>query len=172
MQVRQARFARLPAGADLASLESLDPDLAWVFGGVSLLSHPAFLPTLREAFPRAELVGCTTAGEIGPSGVTDGGVVVTAVRFAHPGFRVAVTDLGGMDDSADAGRRLAQQLAGTGLHDVIVYGQGVGINGSALIQGFQAVLPAGATLAGGLAGDGGAFKETCTVSRAAISPRQ
>jgi hypothetical protein len=118
------------------------------------------------------LLGCSTAGEIGPTGVSEGGLVLTAVKFANPGFRLATTDLRDMDDSAEAGRRLAQQLADHDLHDVMVFGQGVGINGSALIEGFRAVLPPGISLAGGLAGDGGAFKETWTVSCQAISPQQ
>ena len=176
MQIEQARFESTPSqGTEFAELTALGrgkPDLVWVFGAAGILADPRLLPALGAAFPGIELVGCSTAGEIGSGGVTDHGLVVTAVRFDHPGFQVAVTDLHSMQDSAEAGRRLARQLDAAGLHDVVVYGQGVDINGSALIAGFQSVLPTGVTLAGGLAGDGGAFKGTWTVSRHAISPRQ
>jgi hypothetical protein len=173
MKVQQACFeGSVVRAEDLELLGALDPQLVWVLGGAATLSDPGTLPLLRAAFPRAELVGCSTAGEIGAGGVTDGGLVVTAVRFAHPGFRVVVTDLANMGDSVDAGRRLGEHLRGQGLHDVMVYGQGVEINGSGLIDGFKSVLPSEVTLAGGLAGDGGAFKQTWTVSRHAISPHQ
>jgi hypothetical protein len=173
MQVQQLSFENVSSVAlDLSALSALEPHLVWVLGGAAALAKPGVLDLLRGAFPQAELVGCSTAGEIGSHGVSDDGLVLTAVRFAHPGFRVVVTDLAGMADSAAAGRRLAEQLVGDGLHDVVVYGQGVGINGSALIDGFKAVLPPAVTLAGGLAGDGGAFKQTWTVSRHAISDRQ
>jgi hypothetical protein len=178
MQVQQATFAAVPDPnattdvAALASLAGLQPQLIWVFGSSAVLGDPALLPALQAAFPASDLVGCSTAGEISGAGVSDRGLVLTAVRFAQPDFRVAVTDLGAMDDSAAAGGRLARQLDAPGLHDVVVYGQGVEINGSALIHGFEAVLPAGVTLAGGLAADGAAFKTTWTVSRHAISPRQ
>jgi hypothetical protein len=158
--------------ADLAPLSALDPHLVWVFGAIERLAADGALERLSALFPGAELMGCTTAGEIGGDGVTDGGLVLTAMRFAHPAFRLAVTDLDGMEDSAAAGRRLAEQLRGDGLHDVVVLGQGVQINGSALIDGLHSVLPTGVDISGGLAGDGGAFKETRTVSRHAISARQ
>jgi hypothetical protein len=173
MKVEQVHLEKSPATpAALAPLSAIDPHLVWVFGAAATLGETALLDTLRSAFPNAELAGCSTAGEIGGAGVSDGGLVVTAVRFNHPGFRVVTTELANMEDSRDAGRRLGQQLRGPGLHDVVVYGQGVDINGSALIDGFQIALPASVTLAGGLAGDGGAFKTTWTVSRHAISPRQ
>jgi hypothetical protein len=173
MKVQQACFNVAPGRVeDLSALSALDPQLVWVLGGAAALSAPGTLPLLRAAFPRAELVGCSTAGEIGARGVSDGGLVITAVRFAHPGLRVVVTDLKAMDDSFGAGRRLGEQLRGEGLHDVIVYGQGVDINGSGLIDGIKSILPPEVTLAGGLAGDGGAFKQTWTVSRHAISDHQ
>jgi hypothetical protein len=69
-----------------------------------------------------------------------------------------------MEDSAEAGRRLGEKLAGThegkALHSILVLGQGVNINGSALIEGIVQAVGAGVTLTGGLAGDGGKFQHT------------
>jgi hypothetical protein len=130
---------------------------------------------LKAAFPNATLVGCTTAGEIADDGVTDGEVVVSAVHFDYPDFKVATTTLGDVGDSTAAGCRLAKQLieqAGPGLHNVTVLGQGVNINGSALIESFESVLPKTVSLSGGLAGDGAAFKETFTLSDVAVNNRQ
>ena len=65
-----------------------------------------------------------------------------------------------MADSRAAGTRLAAQIPRDGLAGVLVFGQGVRINGSALVEGLAAGLPAGLPITGGLAGDGGAFQHT------------
>ncbi len=172
MKIQQACFEQLPTEEGLAGLAALMPQLVFVFGSVSVMTRPGLLQTLLAAFPAAELAGCTTAGEISDQGVTDEQLVVTAVQFDHPGLRVACTDIDGMADSAAAGARLAGQLLAPGLHDVFVLCQGVDVNGSALIEGFERELPSGVTLSGGLAGDGGAFSRTFTLSRQGVSDRQ
>jgi hypothetical protein len=172
MQIKQTSFSRTPQPADLAPLAALQPQLVLIFGSVSALTEPKLLQRLLEAFGDASLAGCTTAGEISGDGVSDGQLVVTALHFDEPGFQVATTTLAGMDDSAAAGLRLARQLTRAGLHDVLVLGQGVGINGSALIEGFRDGLPPNVKISGGLAGDGGAFKRSFTLSREAVSSDQ
>lgn len=158
---------------DLQELSDIAPQLVFAFGSVTPFATASLRESLKAAFPGAQVVGCTTAGEISDNGVTDGQVVVSAVHFDHPDFKVVATLLGDMGDSMSAGTRLATQLIDRqGLHDVLVLGQGVNINGSALIDGFQAALPAGVNLSGGLAGDGAAFKETLTLWGDVLSSRQ
>lgn len=166
---------RSPNNNDLAALTAIKPQLVWVFGGIQRFTAPDLLPNLKAAFGDAQLLGCSTAGEIGKEGVSDNAVVITALHFDKTdasGFAIATTDISGMDDSAGAGERLAQQLKRPDLHNVVVLGQGVNINGSALIDGFQKVLPSNITLSGGLAADAGAFKETWTLSSQCISNTQ
>ncbi|MDP1534266.1 MAG: FIST N-terminal domain-containing protein, partial [Rubrivivax sp.] len=128
-------------------------------------------PTLAAAFPRAQRVGCSTAGEISNSGVDDGSVVVTAIHFNTPAFRIASVDLAAMDDSRSAGQRLAAQLAADDLSAVLIFGQGVAINGSALIDGVTQGVGPGVVLTGGLAGDAGAFERSWTLSNQGVSQR-
>ena len=56
-----------------------------------------------------------------------------------------------MEDSRDAGRRLATQLAGDGLRGVLVFGQGVAINGSAMLEGMTETFGPDVVISGGLA---------------------
>jgi hypothetical protein len=77
-----------------------------------------------------------------------------------------------MSDSKAAGERLGAQLAGPELHDMLVLGQGVDINGSALIAGVLAGAGERVTVSGGLAGDGSAFRRTWTLSNAGVSDRR
>jgi len=172
MKIEQFTVQQAPVPGELASLAAIAPDLVLAFGSVSRMAEPGLLETLRAAFPAAVLAGCSTAGEIGDLGVTDERLGLTAVRFDQPGVNLATTELTSMADSFDAGVRLAQELQVEGLHNVLVFGLGVDINGSALIAGLASRLPAGVAIAGGLAGDGGAFTRTLTLSSRAISDRQ
>jgi hypothetical protein len=68
---------------------------------------------LAEAFPGVPVSGCTTAGEIGPAGMMQGGVLLIA--FPKEGFRLRgelITDIGvGVEHATEAARRLKAQMA-------------------------------------------------------------
>jgi hypothetical protein len=159
MQVAQAILrSTTDISEALASLRALQPNLVFAFGSVDLLKQAA--PSLAAEFPAARRIGCSTAGEISSEGVTDGTCVVTAVRFDKTVLAEASTRLSGMEDSHDAGKRLGASLPKDGLRAVLIFGQGVQINGSALLSGMTGVLGADLPITGGLAGDGGAFQQT------------
>ena len=158
--------AGLPTGDTLAALQALQPTLLLVFGSADWLQRVA--GPLAETCPKALRMGCTTAGEISGDGVTDGTCVITAVRLDRCTAVQVSTPLAGMADSADAGRRLARQLPAEGLRAVIVLGQGVAINGSALIVGMADVLGPQIPITGGLAGDNAAFTETWVLNQSGV----
>lgn len=170
MHVKQAILRSALPTEDLDACAAIAPQLVLVFGAIPLLTDSSFFPMLRAKFPRARLLGCSTAGEIASGGVEDGTVVVTALHFAQPGFEVVHTPFSGLADSHAAGERIGQLLAREGLHDVLVFGQGVDINGSALIDGIGSVLGQGVVVSGGLAADGGAFKRTYVVCDEGVRP--
>ncbi len=144
--------------AELAPLAAVQPNLVLAFGSVDLLCGIA--ADLASTFPSARRLGCSTAGEISADGVTDGSCVVTAIRFDDTRLVEASTVLANMDDSRAAGQRLGAQLPKEGLRAVLIFGQGVQINGSALLSGMTDILGAEIPITGGLAGDGGAFQQT------------
>lgn len=143
--------------ADVAPLASLQPHLVLVFASLEAM-QALDADRIRALIPQAQWVGCSTAGEISSQGVGDGSIVITALRFRQPAFRVASVELADMADSLAAGQRLAARLAHPDLRHVLVLGQGAGINGSALVDGLTGTLGSGGVVvSGGLAGDGGRF---------------
>jgi hypothetical protein len=104
--------------------------------------------------------------------VHDGMLSIAALRFAQARAVAASTDVGAMDDSADAGGRVAAQLPAAGLRHVLLFGPGLDLNGSALVAGVQAGLPEGVGLSGGLAADGIAFERTFTLCGSRARARQ
>jgi hypothetical protein len=156
-----------PAVADFAALSALNPGLVLAFGSVDAIKGGA--PAIAQAFPGAHRVGCSTAGEISKDGVNDGTLVVTALQFDNTQIEQVSTVLAGMEDSFAAGKRLASGLAQEGLRAVLIFGQGVAINGSAVLSGMTEVIGTEVPITGGLAGDGGAFQQTWVLDDAGAS---
>ena len=167
MQVKQVILNdKNNCSQDLQALNALQPDLLLVFGAMAWL--PSVAEALAEQFPSAIRMGCSTAGEISAQGVSDNTCVVTAVHFERTCLVTSSTVLADMADSLSAGQRLAQQLPQAGLRAVVVLGQGVAINGSALIEGMTSVLGREIPLTGGLAGDAAAFRETWVLDNTGV----
>jgi hypothetical protein len=168
MRVLQRQFSeRHWAEPDLSELLDLEPHLVLVFGSVTAMQVSA--ARLQQAFAQTQCVGCSTAGEISNDGVDDNTLVVTAIRFDRAQTRQSSTRLFGMSDSESAGHRLAQGLPQEGLRAVLVFGQGVAINGSAVILGMVHVLGPDVPITGGLAGDGGLFQQTFVLHGGGLS---
>jgi hypothetical protein len=134
--------------------------LVFLFGGRDVLKSGVHTDLVRKAFPQAHLLGCSTAGEIYGTQVSDDSLVTTAVQFDHTQVRGARIRIGEVKDSYQAGERLAQALEKKGLVHVFVLSDGLKINGSDLVRGLAANLPAEVSITGGLSGDGANFLET------------
>jgi hypothetical protein len=168
MQVAQVTFQGTPVNAaSLAALTDIQPNLILAFGAVGPLRDAA--AALAQTFPQAQRVGCSTAGEISQAGVADGSLVVTAIRFDATQTVQFSTALASMEDSLAAGQRLARGLPQADLRAVLIFGQGVKINGSAVLAGMTEVLGTAIPNTGGLAGDGGAFTQTWVLDNQGVS---
>ncbi|MBY0463333.1 MAG: FIST C-terminal domain-containing protein [Burkholderiales bacterium] len=157
MQTRQCVVnSQALTPADLSPLQGFDAHLVLVFASLEAMQG-LNLTVLQQALPSAQWVGCSTAGEISGEGVSDGTIVLTALHFDQPAFRVASEQIHGMADSLGVGERLGHKLASPALRHVLVLGQGADINGSGLVEGLKRTLGADVVITGGLAGDGGRF---------------
>ena len=152
-----------------ASLQGLQDGLCLVFGSIDHFTSPQLSAALKQLSPGVLRLGCSTAGEITPDGVDDGTCTLTAIEFEQVVLRPGSTVLHGMDDSFAAGERLGHQLTARDLKAVLVFGPGVRINGSALVDGISSIIGHGIPITGGLAGDGGAFRETFTLGQDGIA---
>ena len=161
MHIEQTRWSQsqgwipLPPG----SLGSA-AQLVLLFGSPACLRQTAWQEDIARAYPKAHQLGCSTAGEIYGTEVSDETLVATAVAFEHTRLQGASLTLDEVSDSYQAGERLADSLPQESLVHVLVIADGQNVNGSALVAGLTQHLPAGVTLTGGLAGDGDRFQET------------
>ena len=134
--------------------------LILLFGATAVLRNAELLEPLKAAYPNAHLLGCSTAGEICGTQVTDDSLVVTAICFEHTRIAGCQIRIGAVRDSFRAGESLARLLDPLGLVHVLVLSDGLIVNGSDLVRGLKKYLPGWVTVTGGLAGDGDRFQET------------
>jgi len=153
----------LPNNSPLAAA-----NLVLVFGSVKRFSEGKLQSTLKSRYPTAQIIGCTTSGEISPRGVFDDSIQITAIQWQKVMQRVAQVKLSTMQDSFDTAANLAKQLKADSLRTVLVISDGLNTNGSELLKGFQSVL-GDVPIIGGLAGDGGAFTKTLQLFNETIS---
>lgn len=158
--VRRWSCAQFP---DLDSARSL----LLVFGATEYMDRPQPLAELAAAYPRAQIIGCSTAGEISAAWVNDASLSVAVARFDHSRIRTVAVDISPASDSRQAGRQLAQSLIGDGLRAVFVLSDGLMANGSELVKGLNSALPPDVVVTGGLAGDGDRFSRTWVLAERA-----
>jgi hypothetical protein len=141
--------------------------LVLVFGATAVLRDAAHFTTLRRDYPKAYILGCSTAGEIMDVEVTDDTLVTTAIQFDHTRLAGAQVRLSEVADSLHAGEKLARALPHDQLTHVFVISDGLHVNGTDLVKGLSNILPPGIAVTGGLAGDGPHFGETLVCYNAA-----
>jgi len=161
MKLEQRRWTRSTGWKTTKTRDDLGvPQLVLFFADSGVMREGKPILELRALYPDAQILGCSTAGEICGTEVTDDTVVATAIQFEHSTVRTAYEVIDDPSHSAEAGRRLAQSIPHDGLVHAIVLAEGLHVNGSDLAEGLRGAFPPSVAVTGGLAGDGAAFKET------------
>lgn len=146
--------------------------LVLVFGSNVVLKKYELLANLKKHYPNASFLGCSTAGEILDTKVYDDSLVTTAVQFDHTVTKLTQVNISDVNrNSFQAGSFLAKALYDRGLKHVLVFSDGINVNGSELARGLEANLPTPVSVTGGLAGDDDRFVETHVIS-GDINPRK
>jgi hypothetical protein len=125
------------------------------------------LRQVKHAFPASALVGCSSAGSMLGHSLVDNALCVTVTRLDSSSLQRVEAELpeGGLDDaattSAAVGRALARQLAArSGLRAVLIWADGLAIDGCALSEAMTTELSPDVLLTGALAADAGQFRAT------------
>jgi hypothetical protein len=134
--------------------------LVLLFGSVEQVEESACFERVKASYPQAHVIGCTTAGLIHDTSVTDETITLTAVSFEHTRVVPIRAQIASVADSRAAGERLARELDPNGLRHVFVLSEGLKVNASELVHGIDSVLPEHVTVSGGCAGDGNRLETT------------
>jgi len=145
--------------------------LVLAFGTGQMLSNTQLMDEIRKAHPAAQVIGCSTAGEICGTSVNDDSLVVTAIAFKQTQVQVAQINFGESTNSFAAGQKLASELAADDLVHVLVFSDGLNVNGSELVKGLSATMTANVAVTGGMSGDGSKFQHTYTYCNGVLGDR-
>ncbi len=169
MLIRQESVTAKMTLKDLPGASPLpNANLVLVFGSVKRFEDNKLSSTLKSRYPSAQIVGCSTSGEISPNGVFDDSMQITAIAWEKTMQRVLSFKMNDMQNSFEAAVNLARQLKAETLRTVLVFSDGLHVNGSELLQGFQSELGE-VPIVGGMAGDDAAFVKTLQICNDTVS---
>lgn len=158
MQVFQQVFA---AGERIRlSAPAMPVQLVLVFGSTDALSSSGNFAAIRAAYPEAVIAGCSTAGQIHGTSVTDDTLAVTAIAFDYTTVAIAASRIDDMRRSRACGEALVKALPSDQLRHVLVFSDGLNVNGTDLVRGITGALPPHVIVTGGLSADGERFQHT------------
>lgn len=131
-----------------------------VFGGRAQVEDSTLYQDIQKMYPNTHHIWCSTAGEIAGTRVRDDTLVATAVHFDHTTVQFTKGVIMESNQSETMGAALAKKLPHEGLVHVLVFSDGLQVNGTALVRGLTRELPPHVSLTGGLVGDGSKFTKT------------
>ncbi|HAF00166.1 MAG TPA: hypothetical protein DCO68_13465 [Methylophilaceae bacterium] len=169
MLIRQESIDAKGTLRDLPTASPLPTaNLVMVFSSVKRFAEGKLQSFLKSRYPTAQIIGCSTSGEININGVFDDSIQITAIMWEKVVQRVAQTKMTSMQNSFETAATLARQLKADNLKALIVISDGLNVNGSELLKGFQSILGE-IPIVGGLAGDSGAFVKTLQLYNETVS---
>jgi hypothetical protein len=139
--------------------------VVFVFGAPVYYENQHPFEELKANYPKSIIVGCSTAGEIYQDRVTDNSLSLAIVKFEKTKVKASCLSVGDGSESEEIGRSLITKLFAEDLKGVMVFSDGISVNGSALSKGMNDALgkKKDVVITGGLAGDGSSFKKTWVI---------
>jgi hypothetical protein len=147
-----------------------DANLVFAFGGVDVITSTDVISELQCRYKNAQIILVSTAGEIHSNMVFDNSVSVTACQFDHTLVRVMKIDVNDHNGSYECGQYIQEQLISEGLGHILIFSDGISVNGDDLVRGVNENLPQGIIVTGGLAADAGRFTRTYVGANSVPAP--
>lgn len=137
--------------------------LILAFAASEFIDHPEPLKELATHYPKSKIIGCSTAGEIAGSNITDHSISVAVIRFQSTPIAIASSEINKADESYAVGEKIAKMLDKKNLHAIFILSEGLNVNGTELARGLNNISNNQVIVTGGLAGDGSQFKQTWAI---------
>jgi hypothetical protein len=155
------------SGWSTKSFPDIDSEktLIIIFGSSSYFDDAEPIAELKAFYKKSKFSGCSTAGEIFEGTISDDSLTVAIMQFDKSDVHVVTAEIDDPVNSQSTGIKLASELNKENLKHVIVFSEGLNVNGSELAKGFDSVLTSQIKVSGGLAGDGSAFKQTWVMAQ-------
>ncbi|MCH9813197.1 MAG: FIST C-terminal domain-containing protein [Epsilonproteobacteria bacterium] len=122
---------------------------------------------LCEILPSAKIIGTTTDGEAIEGRILTSNTVISITLFDHSYLKTQLLD--DVDDSFEAGSKLAQSVVDTKTKAMIIFASAQNIDAQKVLEGIKSVR-SDIVISGGLSGDGGRFNGGLVFDQETIVP--
>ena len=142
------------------SFEAEKADLILAFGQRTLLEKVNPYQGLKSSFPNAQIVICSSSGQISDQCTIQKEIVATAIDFEKTTIKTFEFDIVDNNDINDLGKMIKDKISSSYLKSILILSEGTHINGTELINELIKQTNKKIPIFGGLAGDEYAFKKT------------
>jgi hypothetical protein len=166
MKNAQARYTSQTGWKNLPEQNEIwnsERTLIFIFSSPCFINDPAPFQLLKNMFPLARIVGCSTAGEIQDANLSDDSVVAHLSYFESSHFKIEYEKITSPIESFRIGQELANRISTdcSDMRGAFIFADGLKTNGTKFIEGVNSVLiQKDIPIGGGLAGDGKNFNNT------------
>jgi len=144
-------------------LKDKSADIVFTFGDRDTIKKSDIYTKLKTVYPQADIVGCSSGGNILGDSISLANAVAIAVSFDKGKVEISIEDFTDTDNQYKASHRLVEKLPKNNLKHIFILSDGF-INGSFLVQGANQAINSQVPITGGLASDGKSFKETWVIA--------
>jgi hypothetical protein len=155
---------------DTNEFETASANLVLAFGQRTLLNEVKPYATLKEIYPNAQIVICSSSGQISDEVIIEQHIVCTAISFDKTAIKTVAIDFLLNDSIVDLGTKVKESLFSEDLNSIMVLSEGTLVNGTELITQLIKQTQNAIPIFGGLAGDEFSFESTIVGLNADASP--
>lgn len=138
----------------------LKASLVLAFGQRTLLEEVRPYNELKSAYPNAQIVICSSSGQISNHCIIEKDIVATAIEFDKTKIQSCEIDFISSTNIDELGRKIKDELASDDLKSILILSEGSFVNGTELINELIIQTNKQIPIFGGLAGDEYAFEKT------------
>jgi len=162
MEIHQLRWTS-DQGWNTPPPSAQKANLILAFSDAPYFRTPDCYHDLRNLFPEAHIVGCSSSGSICDTTISDADIIVTAITFKKGSVKLVSVGVTPGEDLEALASGVMKQFNADRLRHAFVLSDGLAVNGSDLARGLNSI---GVSVTGGLAGDGAHFLSTWVMADA------
>lgn len=163
MKIQQLSINELSEVREIATSHAFDSanvQLVFAFGEREILERVDYYSILRLQYPRADIVICSSSGQICNDTIDDTHLVATAIEFEKTAFKIATYNLLHEQSLAQLSSQLKRDIIRNDLNSLMVLSEGTYVNGTELIDELTKAIGLQVPIFGGIAGDALNFRKT------------
>jgi hypothetical protein len=163
MKLQQLLITKKNSHRIVSSSDAFEPSqaqLVLVFGQRTLLEKTLPYQGLQSSFPNAQIIICSSSGQISNNCNVESDIVATAISFDKSSIKATEIDILSNNNIDDLGEKIKHDLLTPDLKSILILSEGSYINGTELINELINQTNGLVPIFGGLAGDEYNFKKT------------